>query len=315
MGNPAVLVLGGSGMLGWMVVDLLSRDDTLRVSATVRTQRLLEDCTAQAPEVEWALFDADDYAEPGLAELLVGYDFVVNAIGVTKPYVHDENPAEVERATRVNALFPHALARAADACGAHVLQIATDCTYSGHRANYVESDEHDPLDVYGKTKSLGEAASPHMHHLRCSIIGPEPKGHVSLLDWFLGQPKHASITGFTNHYWNGITTLHFAKVCHGIIVGDVNVPPLQHIVPGGIVTKAELLEEFRAAWGRADIEVNRGEAGIAVNRTLATEDADTNRALWAAAGYRTPPTIASMMQELSRHEFRFGGLATSTVRT
>ena len=31
------------------------------------------------------------------------------------------------------------------------------------------------LDVYGKTKSLGEAYDLNVHHLRCSIIGPEPK--------------------------------------------------------------------------------------------------------------------------------------------
>ncbi len=56
---------------------------------------------------------------------------MVNAIGLTKPYIHDDEPAEVEVAIGVNAAFPFRLAREAAAVDAHVLQIATDCVYSG----------------------------------------------------------------------------------------------------------------------------------------------------------------------------------------
>ena len=41
-----------------------------------------------------------------------------------------------------------------------ILQIATDCVYSGATGGYTESSSHDALDVYGKTKSLGEVALP-----------------------------------------------------------------------------------------------------------------------------------------------------------
>ena len=93
-------------------------------------------------------------------------------------------------------MLPHQLARKAESSGAKVIQIATDCVYSGKKGEYVESDEFDPLDVYGKTKSLGEVTSPGVYHLRCSIIGPEPKEHKFLLDWFLGQPKNARVNGY-----------------------------------------------------------------------------------------------------------------------
>ena len=48
---------------------------------------------------------------------------------------------------------------------------------------------HDDLWFVGKrlTKSVGEVHSPAVHHLRCSIIGPELRGHRSLLDWFRGH--------------------------------------------------------------------------------------------------------------------------------
>ena len=66
--------------------------------------------------------------------------------------------------------------------GARVLQIATDCVYSGAQGAYVETDLHDALDVYGKTKSLGECQEPNVYHLRCSIIGPEPKDFKFLIE-------------------------------------------------------------------------------------------------------------------------------------
>ena len=171
-----VVVLGASGMLGSMVLSELAGDGTLEVTGTVR------------PALDAECAGVDD-----LARLLDGASWAVNAIGVIKPYIRDDEAAAVERAVRVNGLFPHLLARAAERTGCRVLQIATDCVYSGTIGNYREDAPHDALDVYGKTKSLGEVNSPAVHHLRCSIIGPEPKAHVSLLDWFLGPPSGSGL--------------------------------------------------------------------------------------------------------------------------
>ena len=82
------------------------------------------------------------------------------------------------------------------------MQIATDCVYSGKKGSYNEDDLHDALDVYGKTKSLGEAQSPNLLNIRCSIIGPEQGKHVSLLEWFLTQEPGAKLQGFAHHHWN-----------------------------------------------------------------------------------------------------------------
>src|SRR5262249_51893972 len=158
-----------------------------------------------------------------------------------KPYIRDDNAAEVERAVDVNASFPHRLARAAEQTGTRVIQIATDCVYSGTRGQYIEANEHDARDVDGKTKSLGEVNSPAVHHLRCSIIGPELKGHASLLDWFTRQPRGASVRGFLNHRWNGVTTLQYGRICRGIIRQQMALPRLIHVVPADVVSKADLL--------------------------------------------------------------------------
>lgn len=303
-----VVVLGASGMLGSMVTDVLAGDGRLQVAGTVRTPALSGACRERLPQVEWREYDAAGDG-PSLAAALDGADWVINGIGLTKPYVNDDDPAEVERAIQVNAAFPFALARASAAIGAQVVQIATDCVYSGSVGAYVESSAHDPLDVYGKTKSLGEAALPNMHLLRCSIIGPEPKSPAFLLEWLRRQPPGTTVNGFVDHLWNGVTTYSFARLCLGIVSGGATAPRLQHVVPNGDVTKADLLVMIAEAYGRDDITVVPAKAPYPVDRTLRTESADTNAMLWAAAGYSAPPPVAEMVTEAARHAPRLSGLA------
>jgi dTDP-4-dehydrorhamnose reductase len=204
----------------------------------------------------------------------------------------------------VNALFPHLLARLTEG-GPRVLQIATDCAYSGAKGSYLEGDPHDALDVYGKTKSLGETHAEHVHHLRCSIIGPEARAPKSLLGWFLAQPKGGAVNGFVNHRWNGVTTLHFARLCQGVIEQDLDLPHLQHVIPRGSVTKYEILQRLAECYDRGDVDVRPTDAAVVVDRTLETHDEQLNRMLWDAAGYSEPPGVSEMIEELARFDYRW----------
>jgi dTDP-4-dehydrorhamnose reductase len=293
-----VLVLGGSGMLGSLISDYLAREPEFEVSATTRSKDLSALCRERCTAVRWREFDASANAveAPGFIK---EFEWVINCIGIIKPLIHDDNAAEVERAVRINALFPHLLAHWTTG-QAKVLQIATDCVYSGSKGRYAENDVHDALDVYGKTKSVGEVHARHVHHLRCSIIGPEIKEPRSLMEWFLGQPNGSSVNGFVNHNWNGVTTLHFAKVCAGIIKGDIPLPHIQHLIPTGEVTKCEMLEHFARCYRRDDVTVNPTAAAVVIDRTIVTDNESLNGELWKAAGYLEPPTVPEMIEELAR---------------
>jgi len=300
----SVLVLGGTGMLGSMLTDELARRSGIRITATCRAASQIPQ-RASIPSVVWIPFDA---ADSSLDEALLAcghHQWIINAIGITKPLIRDDNPQQVERAIRINTLLPHAIARFAEAHSTRVLQIATDCVYSGAKGAYVEMDPHDALDVYGKSKSLGECYAPNMAHLRCSIIGPEPKDFKFLIEWFRSQPAGARVNGFVNHKWNGITTLHFARLCAGIIATEIRMPHLQHIVPEGVISKAEMLHEFAATYQRTDVRINDTEASSVIDRTLSTANPELNRQLWRAAGYRTPPTVPEMIAEVAKYPYRF----------
>ncbi len=228
--------------------------------------------TARKPTADFFTFDVyDDPAK--LRQAFDGeIDYVINCVGITKPYCHDNNAGEVENATYINSIFPHRLAREAQKRGFRVIQIATDCVYSGTKGNYTEADVHDALDAYGKTKSLGEVHTPRMLHIRSSIIGPERYHKAFLLEWFLAQPEGGKVNGFDHHRWNGITTLQFAELCGAIVKGNnfdeiVACSNVHHFIPNNTVSKYELLCIFNTTFEKR-LTVEKQTNDQVINRTL-----------------------------------------------
>tara|TARA_B100001123_G_scaffold102378_1_gene118552 strand:+ start:3137 stop:4057 length:921 start_codon:yes stop_codon:yes gene_type:complete len=301
-----VLVLGASGMAGSMVVQWLKLASRFDLSASVRDPEILKLCSEKNPDISWHLLDWPALTDDSWRGAFQGVDWVINAIGVIKPYIDDQDVEKVINAIQVNGILPHVAANLASECGAHLLNITTDCVFSGSRGSYSEEDPHDAVDVYGKSKSIGEVYVASASHIRCSIVGPESGGRQSsLLEWFLSQPPNAEIFGFTNHLWNGVTTLHFAKICQGIIDNDFQFGHLHHLTPKGRVTKSELLSVFGEEFGREDVSIVPTDAKVASNLTLASNSNAVNDELWRMAGYSDPPTVKDMVKELAEFSGKY----------
>jgi dTDP-4-dehydrorhamnose reductase len=118
------------------------------------------------------------------------------------------------------------------------------------------------------------------------------------LEWVRNQPKNAEISGYTDHFWNGITSFHFAKIARGIIENDIFEPGVFHVLPKDSVTKSELVGLIAKYLGRSDIKVQPTATGANINRTLDTSNPDKNKAFWLSAGYESPLSIAQMVSEL-----------------
>jgi len=254
-----VLILGSTGMLGSMVYGYLKKNPQFTVVGTDRES-----------------FDAEAFVRGVAQKASFKVDYVINCIGVIKPFCKDNDPAGVQRAIAVNAMFPHRLAEHAKKAGAKTIQIATDCVYSGQKGSYLESDTHDALDVYGKSKSLGEVFNKSLLNIRCSIIGPEIKNKVSLLEWFLAQPEGSELNGFAHHRWNGVTTLQFAQICEKIIERGayerlLEISPVHHFVPNSTVDKYELLGMMGEVFGRKHPVKRVTDIGPPVDRTIGTK--------------------------------------------
>ena len=280
-----VLVLGATGMLGSAVVDVLQNSKFELVTAS-RTAGIRFD--AESLDV------VSLFASAGLES----GDYVINCVGLTKSRIDESSPTSRAKAVRLNVDFPAELARVAGVKNIKVIQVATDCVYSGLAGGYNESAQHDPVDLYGETKSLGEIPSDSVMHLRCSLIGPELGRNSLFFEWVRQQPLGAAISGYTDHLWNGLSSKAFGRVILGILTKNLFKPGVQHLVPADQVTKDELVRLELRALGRNDVSVTSTTSPKSVDRTLSTENPQFNKDLFAAAGYSTLPTISQMVDEI-----------------
>lgn len=284
-----VLILGSNGMLGSRVTARL-RASTLNVVSTSRF--------GNEPHGDFAFQAPDDDLFHLLSKLHEQPQYIINAIGIIKPRIHENDAESVRQAIAINSVLPYHVAEAAASIGAKVIQIATDCVYSGLEGSYTETSAHDARDVYGKTKSLGEVAAPHVMNLRCSIVGPEVGRSTSLWEWATRQPLGHEIRGFVDHLWNGVTTDAFAEVCQAIVENEQFFAGTSHLVPADRVSKYELLQQILARCNRTDVRVIPTESGTAIDRTLASMYARRNLELWANTSYSKAPTIAEMIGDV-----------------
>jgi dTDP-4-dehydrorhamnose reductase len=192
-------------------------------------------------------------------------DWVINAIG--KLNVATSTPAEM---LMVNAQFPVHL-KSYLRPGQRLIHASTDGVFSGKTGNYTVDAERDASDIYGFSKILGEvvAEAGKSIVLRTSVIGLGGTTGSGLLHWFFRQSR--TVPGFRNHFWNGITTLEWAKVCSEFIHGDLLLDTgILQPVSAEPVSKFEILELVRELWNHP-VEVCPAEARVRVDRTLSSK--------------------------------------------
>lgn len=232
--TPTVLILGGTGMLGHSMLQVLARD--FDVHATARDVEAFQ--RYDLPGTAHYL----DATEPErLAVVLSEVEpvVVVNCIGLVKQLKDASSPIDF---VQLNSLFPHHAAKVCNEKGARFIHISTDCVFSGNLAapnRYLESDLADARDLYGLSKLLGETMSDGALTIRTSIIGWELSRATGLLEWFASQ-RGRDVAGFTNAIFSGFTTLAFSEIVREIIANYPRLSGLRHVSADSI-TKYELL--------------------------------------------------------------------------
>ena len=210
--------------------------------------------------------------------------YVINCIGRIKPTIDEDSQESVFQAEQINSNLPKQLEALSSSRGLEIIQIGTDCVFSGKKGLYTIDDEYDANDVYGRTKADGEIDSGKKMLLRTSIVGPEVKPGQSLLNWFLELDKESEVNGFENHMWNGITTLAFAKIVKGVILNNIYTSKVIHLTPKDLVSKYELLSLFSTSFGRKDIDIIPTNADHVIDRSLLSDSSIDNEKIWKIAG-------------------------------
>jgi dTDP-4-dehydrorhamnose reductase len=238
-----VIVLGAAGMLGHKLLQRLRAH--FEVAGTIREpephaelRRVLSDVKLypevvanNLPSWERAI---DDW----------GAQVVLNCIGIVKQRAAATDPI---LSIAINSLFPHQLAQLTAARGAKLIHFSTDCVFSGRHGNYVEDDLPDPVDLYGRSKLLGELATPGTLTLRMSVVGRELRGHLGLIDWFLSQHGRP-VKGYAGALYTGLTTIATADLIAQLIREHPTLEGVWH-VSGEPISKFELLQMVNRVYG------------------------------------------------------------------
>ncbi|SEU18628.1 SDR family oxidoreductase [Paenibacillus sp. NFR01] len=267
-----LLILGGNGMAGHMLAAYFRRQGTHHVFHTTRDKR----------DLGGLYVDADDIAGVEKLVELVSPHVIINAMGVLNQFAAQDRIG----AYHVNGFLPHRLRRAADAGGARLIHISTDCVFEGTRGAYTEEDIPDGTSVYAVTKSLGEVRAPGHLTIRTSIIGPEIRsGGIGLMEWFLAQK--GQVAGYRRVMWNGVTTLQLAKAVDELLTPEVS--GLIHLAHHRPLSKYELLMHMQEAFDKRDVEIVPEEDHVQ-DRTLVNTRSDVRFRL---------PEYPEMLKELA----------------
>jgi dTDP-4-dehydrorhamnose reductase len=281
-----ILILGGSGMLGHCLwINLSKKHETW---VTVRGNG------SEIPEVPGfprqyirPLVDALNFDQIIRAMASIQPDLVINCIGLIKQQGHLARDPLFS--ISLNAMLPHRISMTCRTAKIRMIHISTDCVFSGKKGNYLENDQSDAEDLYGRTKFLGEVAYPHCVTLRSSIIGRELKNHLGLIDWFLAQNN--AIHGYKRAIYSGFTTDEFSRIILDYVIPNSTLSGVYH-VSSSPISKYDLLQLAKQAY-RKEIEILPDEEFFC-DRSL-----DSTR-FRQITGYQ-PPSWKNMIEEMARN--------------
>jgi dTDP-4-dehydrorhamnose reductase len=284
--NVRVLVLGASGMLGNATLRLFAGSQDYQAWGSARSTDVRRYLAPELRERVICGVDMDDIDSVTRLLLQVRPHVVINCVGLVKQLAGADEPAS---AIQINALLPHRLARLCQLGGARLVHIGTDCVFAGTRGRYVERDNADAQDLYGRSKHLGEVDYPNAVTLRTSIIGHELAGAHGLIGWFLAQS--GPIKGFTRAIFSGLPAVELARVIRDYVLPRVDLHGLYH-VSSAPISKYELLRLIAQIYGKT-IEITPDDQ-LVIDRSL---DSTRFRTL---VGY-APPEWAELVR--SMHQF------------
>lgn len=280
-----LLVLGAAGMLGHRICYLLG--ERFEIWGTFHDHGASQERHNILPaECSITGVDAQQFSTVRSAIEKVNPDAVVNCIGIVK---QRDEAKQASPSIHINALFPHQLADLCAERSIRVIQISTDCVFSGLRGNYSEVDVPDPVDLYGRTKLLGELSRPGCLTLRTSIIGWQLNTFSSLLSWFARQ-RNKHIKGYRKAIYSGFSTTVLAQ-----LIGDIlqTRPDLSGVyqVSSKPISKFDLLVKLRDMLGWHDITIEPDDLFFC-DRSL------SSTRFTATTGWRSP-TWEAMLQGLA----------------
>jgi dTDP-4-dehydrorhamnose reductase len=161
--KPTVFVTGAGGLVGGQVAWTFAERGVNVIAATHAHLDITD-----AYKVRTSIIQADP-------------SIVINGAGMTDVDACESDP---DRAFAINALGAENLAVAAREAGSAIVQFSSDYVFDGTKGMYVEDDQTNPIQIYGRSQLEGEervrAATPWHFIVRSAwIYGAGGKNFIS----------------------------------------------------------------------------------------------------------------------------------------
>jgi dTDP-4-dehydrorhamnose reductase len=231
-----ILVLGAQGMMGHMACRVLrERHDVI---GTVRSAWDDDAALAHFLPREACRDNVDVLDDDRLHAVLdeVRPDAVINCVGIVKQLAEAKDAVA---SILTNSLLPHRAALACSTRSVRLIHLSTDCVFSGRAGNYTTDDVPDPIDLYGRSKLLGETVGGEALTIRTSIVGRQLTNATSLFEWVLAS-RGTTVRGFRRAVYSGLTTTALARVIEKLLTEHPDLTGVWQVASSPI-TKYDLL--------------------------------------------------------------------------
>ncbi|PCJ90146.1 MAG: hypothetical protein COA52_10720 [Hyphomicrobiales bacterium] len=243
-----ILIIGSKGMLGQACVKHFSKSHKVNVF-----------------DDRYSLENREVFAK---LILEFDVDLIIHCVGKIPQLTSDE--ADL---FHINAVMTMDIVNIIDENNIPFIYPSTDCVFNGHGPDdyYSKYQFQDCSNSYGTSKLLGEKivlTSNNGYVVRVSIIGPDRRPSAQgLWNWVSNWPIGAVIDGFTNHTWNGITTLQWCKEIEKLFILGKPDRRLYQLGTAKRISKYNLIKLIASKLGKENT-INEVSTAQNVNRSL-----------------------------------------------
>lgn len=284
-----VAVTGASGMLGTAILDRFA--GFCELYPTSRTRGLCGD------RINWSLFDLLD--QTSLVTWLTKHKPKI-VIHCAAMIAVDECEKEPAVATTLHKDIVSLIASTISEWNGRLVYISTDAVFDGRldRA-YTEDDQPKPLNVYGRTKLLGEIATLNASSnnlvLRTTIFGWSRTGsRRSFAEWILdGLAKKLPLVMFNDVNFTPIHVGHVADIIYLILTFNPNLSGLFHLSGETELSKYEFAIKLANEFGLSTEGILPSSIDSANLIAVRSKNMTLSNAKLAVAMNKELPTVQS----------------------
>ena len=242
-------ITGASGMLGTELVTYLSK--SYKVFATSRSKG------AEGKNIEWDCFDLTDITLLNKWLYKIRPDVVIHCAAIVNVDLCEES---VDLTTQLHVETTKVMSDYLDCNNARLIYISTDSVFDGKKqGSYRESDTVSPLNVYAKTKLMGEKPVNSMNNglvLRTNIVGLVQEHNTSFAGWILkGLIDGDPLNLFYDVYFSPLSVHDLSLIIEKII--DNPIFGLYHCASRDSISKYDFGKEMAKIFRLPDLNLNK----------------------------------------------------------